>query len=57
MLEQVEEGHLVEDLKMNVLQAIHYIIKGWEEVTAETIRNCWNNTKILPNSVNSARTR
>ncbi|CAG8712623.1 10309_t:CDS:2, partial [Cetraspora pellucida] len=27
MLEQVKEDHLVEDLKINVLQAIYYIIK------------------------------
>ena len=35
---------------MNVLQAIQYIIQGWNEVTVETIRNCWHHTKILPNT-------
>lgn len=35
---------------MSVLQAIQYIIQGWNEVTAETINNCWNHTKILPNT-------
>ena len=35
---------------MNVLQAIQYIIKSWNEVTAETICNCWNHTKILSNT-------
>ena len=34
MLEQVEAGQQVEHLKMNVLW---YIIKAWEEITAETI--------------------
>lgn len=35
---------------MNVLQAIQYIIQSWNEVTTETISNCWNHTKILPNT-------
>jgi len=35
---------------MNVLQAIQYIIQSWNEVTAETICNCWNHTKILSNT-------
>ena len=33
------------------MQAIQYIIQGWNEVTAETIRNCWRHTKILPDDV------
>jgi len=28
MLEQVEAGQFIQDLKMNVLQAIQYIIQG-----------------------------
>ena len=52
MLEQVEAGNLVQDLKMDILQAILYIIKGWGEVSAKTIRNCWHHTKILPSNVN-----
>ena len=47
MLEQVEAGQFIQDLKMNVLQAIQYIIQGWNEVTANTIKNCWNHVKIL----------
>jgi len=50
MLEQVEAGELVYDLKMNVLQAIQYIIQGWDEITADTIQNCWNHVKILPDA-------
>jgi len=50
MLEQVEAGELVYDLKMNVLQAIQYIIQGWDEITANTIQNCWNHVKILPDA-------
>ena len=33
---------------MDVLQAIQFIIRSWDEITPETIRNCWNHTKILP---------
>jgi hypothetical protein len=48
ILTQVEKGNDIKNLKMNVLQAIQFIIRSWDEVTPETIRNCWNHTKILP---------
>lgn len=35
---------------MDVLQAIKFIIQSWNEITTETICNCWNHTKILPNA-------
>ncbi|CAB5395243.1 unnamed protein product [Rhizophagus irregularis] len=47
MLEKVEAGQHIQDLKMDVLQAIQYIIQSWDEVSVNTIRNCWNHTKIL----------
>ena len=50
MLEQVEAGERAQDLKMDVLQAIRYVIQGWNNVTAETIYNCWHHTKILPDT-------
>jgi len=53
MLEQVEAGHFVQDLKMDVLQAIYYIIRAWKETSAETISNSWKHTKILPINTNS----
>jgi hypothetical protein len=53
MIEQVEGGLRAQDLKMNVLQAIQYIIQGWSEVDAETIRNCWRHTDILPATFNA----
>ncbi|CAB5373559.1 unnamed protein product [Rhizophagus irregularis] len=40
ILEQIEAGEFIQDLKMDVLQAIQYIIKSWNKVTAETIYNC-----------------
>lgn len=52
MLEQVEAGEHVQDLKMDVLQAIRYVIQGWNNVTAETIYNCWHHTGILPIDTN-----
>jgi len=51
MLEQVEAGQFIQDLKMNVLQAIQYIIQGWNEVTSDTIKNCWNHTKLLSDAI------
>lgn len=53
MLEQVEDGHRAEDLKMNVLQAIRFIVQAWDDVTAETISNCWRHTAILPDYTNA----
>ncbi|CAG8677309.1 16214_t:CDS:2, partial [Gigaspora rosea] len=47
MLQEVENGRCAEDLKMNVLQAIRFPIQGWDEVKANTIRNCWYHTEIL----------
>jgi len=35
---------------MNVLQAIQFVIKNWNEVTTETISNCWHHTEILPST-------
>ncbi|CAG8753839.1 2758_t:CDS:2 [Cetraspora pellucida] len=52
MLEQVEADNFIQNLKMDVLQVILYIIKGWGEVLAETICNCWHHTKILLSSAN-----
>jgi hypothetical protein len=51
MLEQVEAGQFIQDLKMNVLQAIQYIIQGWNGVTANAIKNCWDHVKILSDDI------
>ncbi len=47
MLEQVEARQLVQNLKMDVLQAIHYIIQAWNEITVKIIKNYQGHTKIL----------
>ncbi|CAG8745786.1 7750_t:CDS:2, partial [Dentiscutata erythropus] len=51
-IQLIDAGIIMKDLKMDVLQAIRYAIQDWEEVSAETIRNCWRHTKILPISSN-----
>jgi len=48
MLEQVEAGQHAQNLKMDVLQAIRFVILAWKEIKMETIFNCWQHTKILP---------
>lgn len=53
MLQHVEAGQRAQDLRMDVLQAIRYIIQGWDEVDTETIRNCWRHTGILPAGTNA----
>ena len=53
MLDEIEKGEKIEDLKMNILQAIRFIIKSWEEITPETLRNCWRHTNILPAGINA----
>jgi hypothetical protein len=35
---------------MDVLQAIQFIIKSWNEVTPKIIHNCWHHTGILLNT-------
>ena len=50
MLEQVEAGECAQDLKMDVLQAIQYVIQGQNNIKTETIYNCWHHTKILPDT-------
>jgi hypothetical protein len=50
MLRYVEAGNRAEDLRMDVLQAIRFVIQAWDEVNAEIICNCWHHTKILPDA-------
>ncbi|CAG8492815.1 36207_t:CDS:2, partial [Racocetra persica] len=50
---QVEDGQRAEDLKMNMLHAIYFIIQRWDKVKANTIQNCWYHTKILSVDNNS----
>ncbi|CAG8702182.1 3018_t:CDS:2, partial [Dentiscutata heterogama] len=49
----VEKGERADGLKIDVLQAIRFIIQGWDKVAAETIRNCWCYTNILSIDTNT----
>ncbi|CAG8804505.1 2621_t:CDS:2, partial [Racocetra persica] len=51
ILQEVENGQRAEDLKMNVLQAIHFIIQGWDEVKANTIQNFRQTTNPVLNDI------
>ena len=31
---------------MNLLKAIRFVIRSWDEVTAQTIANCWQHSKL-----------
>jgi hypothetical protein len=42
--------------KINIKQAIDYVVRSWDEVTATTIVNCWNKTGILPCSIDNNQT-
>ncbi|CAB5381779.1 unnamed protein product [Rhizophagus irregularis] len=52
LLRYVEAGNRAEDLCMDILQAIRFIIQAWGEINPEVVRNCWWHTKILPDNVN-----
>ncbi|CAG8755712.1 12647_t:CDS:2, partial [Cetraspora pellucida] len=39
MLQEIEKEEHAENLKMNILQAIHFIAKSWKEVSVDTIQN------------------
>ncbi|CAG8783509.1 8059_t:CDS:1, partial [Rhizophagus irregularis] len=52
LLRYVEAGNRAEDLRMDILQAIRFIIQAWGEINPEVVRNCWWHTKILPDDVN-----
>ncbi|CAG8680845.1 3466_t:CDS:1, partial [Cetraspora pellucida] len=47
MLQEIENEKRAENLKMNMLQAIHFLIQSWDEVSISTIQNCWSHMKIL----------
>ena len=34
--------------KLNILEAMVMMKEAWEEMTSETIQNCWRHRKILP---------
>jgi hypothetical protein len=53
MLEEVEAGHSLQDVRLDILQAIRFIIRAWAAVEADTIINCWCHVAILPIDANA----
>jgi hypothetical protein len=47
-----EEGKDINKEKINIKESIDYLVDAWENVTEETIHNCWIKTGILPSSNN-----
>ncbi|GBC19075.2 tigger transposable element-derived protein 6-like [Rhizophagus irregularis DAOM 181602=DAOM 197198] len=50
MLELFEKD--INKEKINIKESIDYLTDAWENVTEETIHNCWIKTGILPSSTN-----
>ena len=50
ILKLFEEGKDINKEKVNIKEAIDYLADAWENVTDETILNCWVKTGILPSS-------
>ena len=48
MLNLFEDGKDINKEKTNIKEAINYLVDVWEQVTEETINNCWKKTRILP---------
>ena len=52
ILKLFEEGKDINKEKVNIKNAIDYLADAWENVTDETIFNCWVKTGILPSNEN-----
>ena len=52
MLRLFEDGKDINKEKINIKEAIDYLADSWQNVTEETIFNCWKKTGILPSLTN-----
>ncbi|RWS21547.1 Pdc2p-like protein, partial [Leptotrombidium deliense] len=41
------EKNITETPKLDMLSAIRFVINSWNEVTVETVINCWRKTKLI----------
>ena len=48
MLNLFEDGKDINKEKINIKEAIDYLVDAWKQVTKETIYNYWKKTGILP---------
>jgi hypothetical protein len=46
LIEDLEKHSFVKT-KLNVLGAIRFVVESWNEVSDNTIKNCWNHTKLV----------
>jgi hypothetical protein len=53
IITMLDGGHArdSEAARPNMRQAIEWSRSAWDQVTPETIKNCWNKVKILPTQV------
>ncbi|CAG8753264.1 2370_t:CDS:2, partial [Acaulospora morrowiae] len=47
LLRQIEDGTAIEQTKLNILEAIRWIIDAWGEVPVSVIKNCWFHTGLI----------
>jgi len=52
LLRLFEDGKDINKEKINIKEAIDYLADSWQNVTEETIFNCWKKTGILPSLTN-----
>ncbi|CAG8789031.1 6822_t:CDS:2, partial [Gigaspora rosea] len=50
VLKQFESNANIEKKKITIKKAIDFIAESWDNVSNTTIQNCWNKTRILPNT-------
>jgi hypothetical protein len=46
LLNNIETQPLIKQ-SLSLLEAIRFIVKSWDEVTEDTIKHCWNHTKLI----------
>jgi hypothetical protein len=46
LLNQIESNPLNQP-KLDILGAIRFVVKSWDEVTEQTIKNCWIHSKLI----------
>jgi hypothetical protein len=50
ILKLFEEGKDINKEKVNIKEAVDYLADAWENVSSDTIFNCWVKTGILPST-------
>lgn len=53
ILKLFEEGKDINKEKVNIKEAVDYLADAWENVSSDTIFNCWVKTGILPSTTDN----